>query len=187
MGAGPTISLVKLSVWMVAVVLSFTPFSTADESLGDAAKREKERRKRLEEAGPKAPVIGQDDVRTGKVTADKPGTTDSSKASASGKEPAKPAAPSVSEEQAWRAKADAARARVAAAERAVEAAAGELARSWTDDACPMGMTACLDLEGLRGAQARSDAAKVELEAAKRALVDLEEEARRAGAQPGWIR
>jgi hypothetical protein len=175
--------------WSWLVLLLALPSLAAGQSLADVARKEAERRKKNKEAGIKAPVF---------TDADKPRTEEGAAAKPS-ESPSPPTVPPATttessgrneaderaqKEQMWRSRKAAAVARRDEAKRSYERlnelwlAPGE---TYVDD---QGRTVIRDLEQLRGMIAR---AKAEWDAAEKAIVDLEEDARRAGALPGWLR
>jgi len=152
------------------------------------AKKEEERRKKVQQQkGAPAKVIRDGDLDHGPSPA--PSRAAASPAPPSSGEPAAsaPAAPAdgrQAEEQAWKQRAAAARARVETAQKtfdrvnALWLAPGE----YYVDA--NGKTVVRDLEHLRSL---IETAKHELEAAKSAQDGLADEARRAGVPAGWVR
>ena len=160
------------------------PSLVAAQSLGDAARKEQERRKKNKQAGVQAKVITEEELGGSRPASGKA----AAKAEDSTTTPAPPAPASNEdndrEEQYWRDRAAAARAEVSRLEEVLK----ELEKlflvqgeSYVDDS---GKTVIRDLAHLREIVAR---AKSDLAAARQAVADLEEEARRKGALPGWLR
>jgi hypothetical protein len=146
------------------------------QSLGEAAKKEQERRKKNRQAGVQAKVITEEELAGAR------GAAGAARPAAAGEAPAGPAEPGPATPPA--AAPAAARADVARLEEVVR----ELEKLWlvegesyVDDG---GKTVIRDLAHLREIVAR---AKADLSAARRALDNLEDEARRKGALPGWLR
>jgi hypothetical protein len=171
------------------LLLLVGPSLVFGQSLGEAARKEQERRKKNKQAGVQAKVITEEDLRSGSPEA----ATKEVEAQPDAPAP-QPAAtePEVSsgepdraaQEQRWRARAAAARADVARAEAAVKELSqlslveGEY---YVDD---QGNKVIRNLAHLRELVAKADA---DLARARQALANLEEEARRSGALPGWLR
>jgi hypothetical protein len=171
--------------FLVVLALSLAATPARSESLGRAARRERERRQKNEEAGVK-PVrtITNDDVRT---KSDEPGSKSATPANGKDAESADRGSHSLlpaeeratearrsSEESTWRSRAQAARGRL------------EIARERLKNTPPqIGY-----FSGTRYWSTSNPAyadAQLEVKAAERAIQDLEEQARRAGALPGWLR
>jgi hypothetical protein len=162
------------------------PGLAAGQSLGDAARKETDRRRRNQDAGVKAPVFTDDSLPS-------PGA---SPLPAATPEPPRPGADVIArggrsesgarleKEQYWRSRWAAALQQRDAAKQRYESlntmwlAPGE---SYVDD---QGRTVVRDLEELRRMVAEAKAA---WQAAEKALADVEEDGRRAGALPGWFR
>jgi hypothetical protein len=164
------------------------PSLTAAQSLGDAARKEQERRKKNKQAGVQARVITEEELGGGRPATARPAGQAADPATEAAPAPPPPAsAPDEDrerQEQYWRDRANAARAEVARLEEVVK----ELEKlylvdgeSYVDDG---GKTVIRDLAHLREIVAR---AKSDLAAARQAVADLEDEARRKGALPGWLR
>jgi hypothetical protein len=161
------------------------PSLVAAQSLGDVARKEQERRKKNKQAGVQTKVITEDELSGGSRGAGTAKPADAAAAAA----PAAPSEPAANDdrdeqEQYWRDRAAAARAEVARLEEVVK----ELEKlylvngeSYVDES---GQTVVRDLAHLREIVAK---ANQELAAAKQAVGDLEDEARRKGALPGWLR
>jgi hypothetical protein len=171
----------RRTCWLLLVLV--LPGLAAGQSLGDAARKETERRRKNKEAGVKAPAFTDEGVpRT------EPSPSSSPRPSASAA-PEAPAGRDESEvrrqkEDYWRGRWAAARQRRDDAKQRYEAV-NELwlgpGESYVDS---QGRTVIRDLEHLRRLLAQ---AKAEWDAAEKAIVDLEDEGRRAGALPGWFR
>jgi hypothetical protein len=171
------------TLWPAALCLILAgPSLLRGDSLGEAAKREQDRRKKLEDSGSTpSRVISQDDLPPSEKKAAGPGAptseTESARrpvtfiggpmGSAGGDDPS-----------SWATRRRALEADVQTAERELEEAKSRQARYYVR----MGERIPLDNnpQKLQAAQAR-------LEAARQALVALEEDARRRGIPPGWLR
>jgi hypothetical protein len=178
------------------LVLALLPAPASAQSLGAAARKEEERRQKNKEKGVKAPLF--DDSKISKKEppspspAASPGTTT---AAAPSKAPATAAATESSlddaeaeqrrkQEEMWRGRMTAARARRDETKKAYDylnslvLGPGEY---YVDD---KGQVIVRDVEQLR--QMITEA-KAQWDAAEKAIGDLEDSARRAGALPGWLR
>jgi hypothetical protein len=174
----------RRGLWLLLVLV--LPGLAVGQSLGDAARKEAERRKKNKEAGLKAPSFTDEGQDRKEPTA--PGATPRPAPSAD----APPAAPAASDdsaardakEQYWRGRWATARQRRDEAKERYDKvnelwlAPGE---SYVDS---QGRVVIRDLQELRSLVAQAKAA---WDAAEKALVDLEDEGRRAGALPGWFR
>jgi hypothetical protein len=197
----------KRLLWLLVAALTVAP-SVRAESLGDAAKREEERRKKIEESGEgSSPVIHETELwlNKGKIAneggsapatpADLPSGSSAAKAnSSSATTPQKK--DSKGDAAAWAARTAPLETRVREAERALEAAkAAPLSTG-------VGRTVYVDSNGgYYGSQdsgASYESAKkyheesvakaqARLDAARKALEALEDEARRQSIPPGWLR
>jgi hypothetical protein len=174
--------------WSLLVTLVLLPGLAGAQSLGEAARKEKERRKRLEESGVKPRELTDKDLRSGKgAVANDPANTSADAAGQS-------SAPATSadeederrrrEEAGWRQRVARARARADEARQYYEylnslsLSPGEY---YVDE---NGKPVYRTVEELRSAIAK---AKAESEAAEKALENLLESARRDNVPPGWLR
>jgi hypothetical protein len=174
------------TAWAAALFLLALPALVTGQSMGEAAKKERERRAKLEQAGASAQPISEKDLAASKGrTANDPGESPSPSASArpAGEAGgARGAAPGA--EDYWRRRVGQARDRVAEAQARHDA---------MQRMVHLGQPAMYDEGGrqvMYSAQQlkqRADEAQAELAEAQKALDDLLEEARRAGALPGWLR
>ena len=185
----------------LALLLALGP-AASGQSLGEAARKEKERRQK---AGPTGPAFTDDDLRgyaeggpaakgaargPDKSTAGEKGSADKAT-----KEGTARGGEGAGDEAYWRARAKTARAavegaeaRVAQAEAAVRAApAGGIRQPQPGDALAQVPPPVVKDAEHQAAEAALAAARSDLERAKKALADLEEEARRKGVLPGWLR
>jgi hypothetical protein len=160
------------------------------QSLGEAARKEQERRKKNKQTGVQAKVITEEDLRSGSGTSSSAGKTAEATAAEPAASTVNEAAPAEAEpdreaqERQWRERAATARANVERAEAVVKYLSqlslvpGEY---YVDED---GKTLIRDLAHLREIVAKAES---DLAQAKQAQRDLEEEARRSGALPGWLR
>jgi hypothetical protein len=164
----------KTSAALVVLAL-LLPASLRAESLAEAAQRERDRRERNRQEG-RAPVrvITQDDLSTNDDASATPAPRPTAASDREAPAPA-PTPTRSAEEESWRARAKAARARI-------DAARQHLAE--TPETHPV-----MDANGAVWLMDNPEhaAARSALAAAETALVDLEDEARRAGVLPGWLR
>jgi len=178
----------------LALLLALGP-GASGQSLGEAARKEKERR---EKAGPTGPAFTDEDLRgyaEGGPDATKPAAGEKTSTDKTKKEAPAPGEGGAGEEAHWRARAKTARAAIAAAEARVakaevalrDAPAGGIRQPQPGDAVTqVPPPVVTDADG-RAAEAALAAARSELARAKKAWTDLEDEARRKGALPGWLR
>jgi hypothetical protein len=205
----------RLAGTVVLVVLGMASATQVPgQSLAETAKREKQRRaQRKEKKEPARSFTDADLGRSGTVAnnpSDPPAVDQRTSRAASRRPSAQ--APSTSQnrgESYWRSRATQARARVAAAEKKLEeaerapGAGGPLPLGDYKVNCKPGRLLlsdgtlgpvtnnCKAAQALgdarRRSHARVEAARRELEQARKALAALKEQARRAGALPGWLR
>jgi Tfp pilus assembly protein FimV len=178
----------------LALLLAFGP-GASGQSLGEAARKEKDRR---EKAGPTGPAFTDEDLRgyaEGATGPTKPAAGEKASTDKAKKEAPAPGEGGAGDEAYWRARAKAARAAIAAAEARVakaeaalrDAPAAGIRQPQPGDAVAQVPPPVVTDADQRGAEAALAAARSELERAKKAGNDLEEEARRKGALPGWLR
>jgi len=174
------------------IVLAWTllvPVAAAGQSLGEAARKEQERRERAKKAGASAPTLTEKDLAESRgttlnVTGQRIAKPEAPPASASRKTPRAPDTSTESSESYWRGRAIAAHNRVSSA----EARYGSM-----DAAIRLGQAGVPDANGVvriysqQQLKTMADRAQAELAAAKQALEEVLEEGRRAGALPGWLR
>ena len=195
----------------LALVLAQVASSPAQD-LAAAAQREKARRSQQKDPDATRHYSDEDLPKSANSRSSDTGTSEAPK-QAAGSTPTSAAAPGTGEAY-WRARAASARASVATAERdlaraeraasAIGPALGPAAAPCQAGAIPRygesleefrrraANTVTCDVDQLRLLEAqkaseRVEAARQALAKAQQALVNLEEEARRAGALPGWIR
>jgi len=171
------------------------------QSLGDAARKERERRDKVRETQPSARTLTDDDLASTKGAlandpeAAPPQTTEAEEggeSSASGGPPTSrglrqavpDAVPPAGGEEHWRARAAQARGRIAEAQRRNEAFQRMIRFGQPARYDETGRRVIFSVERMKE---KADAAEAELRAAEKALEDLLEEGRKAGALPGWLR
>lgn len=181
------------------LALALAPALAAGQSLGDAARREQERRRQLEAAGAKAHVITDSELSTGRPAAEAPRESQAEPARPAddGAAPAQeggfnpPSAARGSEsddargqEDEWRARVRDARNRIERARRRHDFFTGLTmvpGKTYYDESGRAVITSIEQLQQLTAEALR------DLQAAEQELTDLEETARRAGVPPGWLR
>jgi hypothetical protein len=185
----------RVSPFLIAILLC--PLWLGGQSLGEVAKKEKKRREDNKEKGVKSLVVAPDEVSTENEETEGTEQTGGIEKTVDGSDdtyaPANPDAArqrrdSVSdrqrEEALWRSRFSEARARLNAAQERYDAlkelhlAPGEY---YVDE---NGRPLIRSLAELRR---MTTEAETELNAAKKSLDDMREEARRAGVPPGWLR
>lgn len=173
--------------WAAAVVLfALVPGLSAAQSLGELARKEKERRKKNQEQGVKARSITDQEVPATSDTSPPAGDSSAKEAPSASTAPAaseKAARPQLSEQE-WRFRVSEARSRVQKARERLDTLS-ELhlvpGMQYVDEKGKPLITSVGQLQGL------VEEARAELAAAEKALADLLEQARRAGVPPGWLR
>jgi hypothetical protein len=200
----------RRKAWAVAVAATLAlPGIAAAQGLGDAAKKERE--KRTKGASPAAPkkVYTEEDIQGLPPLANEPGSpegaTPKAEAPAPGTPPRAPAEPKIvipglareaeeppaseeearrRDEQRWRARVSEGRARIEKARTAYEFLSKLVLVPGYVYVDEHGQTV---IDSIGQLQALTAGAKAELDAAEKALADLLEEARRAAVPPGWLR
>lgn len=189
-----------MRTWHALVALAALPALVSGQSLGDAARKERERREGLKKAGTASRTVTEEDLATTKGAVANASATEPEpgEAEAEGKpQPAttvRPFSRALTEtgsgapapaggEAYWRGRVATARARIEEARRAYQSFQRKLDGR---ESAPSenGQEMVWDVHKLK---AVGDAAEAELKAAEKALEDLLEEARHAGALPGWLR
>jgi hypothetical protein len=178
----------------VAIVVSVLPLTAGGQSMGEAARKAKELRAKNARSGVKAKSYTQDDVKNAPPLANDPDQPAASPGppsspeipSSSAAEAPSPDGPTVAgrNEAAWRGRIVEARQRIEAARKDHEYWSGYtmvVGDIFVDEQDRPVITSIEQL------QAKTAAAKKAVEAAEKALVNLEEEARKAGVPPGWLR
>jgi hypothetical protein len=183
--------------WLLSILV-MVPALAAGQSLGEVAKKEQERRDRLRQKGVHSRPLTEEDLATTKGTvANEPTTANTASAdgekangddaeavSGGGLLEVANDAPAQSGEGYWRGRVARGRARIAAAQRRLEALQLMIR---------VGQPAAFDENGKRvmysvhQLKAKADQAAADLAAARQAVEDVIEEGRRAGVPPGWFR
>ncbi len=180
------IQLGVLLVFLVSVCIA------EDSPLAAAAKREKERRAKIAAEKTETKSFTNQDVEdfkaknpTGEETSGEPGAEQAASTDTAGESTT--AGEAKDEEAYWKEKAEAARERVKAAEEKINKTQDDIDALWryqtaVDDGQQQQQTV-----GERGKRMNDlDTAKKELEDAKAAEEELQEDARKEGAPPGWV-
>lgn len=164
------------------------PLASSAQSLGEAARKEEARRQKNKERGVKAPVF--DDSKIAKTGAAVPAPAASTAPASPSPAPALPdsgdaeAEQRRQQEELWRGRMAEARIRRDEAKQGhdvLNALSLAPRESFVDE---QGRTLVRDAEHLRQLIAE---AKAKWDAAERAIDEVEEAGRRAGALPGWLR
>lgn len=176
--------------WAATIAIVLLPALTFGQSLGELAKKEKERRKKNQEQGVKARTITDEQVSTASDTPPPPPPPESSAKTASSDTTAAGAAttgasskPPLKEEE-WRYRVAEARTRVQRARERCDYLSG---LSLVPGEYYVDEKGNPVISSLGQLQSMVREANAEREAAEKALADLLEEARRAGVPPGWLR
>lgn len=179
----------RLVQLLVTVLLAAWASPVAGQSLAAVARTEEARRKQIKQA---SKVITNKDLRQSDRVAPPPVATPAATPAAPAPDPAAPpideAAQREQDEQAWRQKMSDARLALERSQMYSDALQSKINALWTDFTArdDPAQRAQLELERKR-ALAEQERVKGEIEARKKAIDDLEEEARKAGVPPGWIR
>lgn len=185
--------MMKPSAALICLVA--LPALAGGQSLGEAAKKERDRRDKLRQAGVTTRTLTQEDVAAtkGRLANDpneQPAASDGQTAKkvdrpvASAIETAPEEVSSGTGEEYWRGRVASARARVRDAQLRHEAFQAIIR---------LGQPAAYDENGRRviysihQLKVKADAAAAELASAQKTLESLLEEGRRSGALPGWLR
>jgi hypothetical protein len=167
----------------LALAVALTAGPVLGQSLGEAAARERE--KRAKQAKPPR-TYTNDDLK--KVSGSKDGSP--SPASSTAPPPEADADPEGPSEAEWRQRAAKAREAVAEAEASVQRIQDRI-DVLRLDRDPSRLGDPFRLQSIEAdvakAQRELEAAKADVGRAKQAVADLEDEARRAGVPPGWLR
>ena len=182
-------------LWVGLVAM---PLAANAQSLGELAKKEQERREKVRKAGVSTKTLTESDLANTKGTVVDARATEGGEAAGSetasapaeaGAAGATPAAgseetPRETPEESWKRRVGHARARVAHAQQQ---------HDYMQQVLRSGQPTMIDENGRRvmysnqQLKAKADAAQAALTTAQTALDNLLEEARRQGAQPGWLR
>jgi hypothetical protein len=176
---------------LLVVVLAAWASPAAGQSLAAVARKEEARRKEIKQS---SRVITNKDLRQ-VAAVPPPVTAPAATTAAPAPDPAPPADKPVDEgaerekdEQAWRRKMADARVALERSQMYADALQSKINALWADFTArdDPAQRAQIELERKR-AIAEQERVKGEIETQKKAIADLEEEARRAGVPPGWIR
>jgi hypothetical protein len=175
---------------LVILLLTVWTAPAAGQSLAAVARKEEARRKQLKQS---SRVLTNKDLK--QVEGALPPPPPAAAPAPAGGDAAKPADAPVDEEQqrkddeqAWRKKMADARLALERSQMYADALQSKINALWTDFTArdDPAQRAQLEIERKR-ALAEQERVKGEIEAQKKAIADLEEEARRAGIPPGWLR
>ncbi|MBK5296563.1 MAG: hypothetical protein JJE40_05330 [Vicinamibacteria bacterium] len=178
---------------LVIVLLAAWASPAAGQSLAAVARKEEARRKQVTQP---SRVITNKDLRP--VDGARPPVAqpppapapapDTAAPGAPGDKPADESAQREQDEQAWRQKMADARVALERSQMYADALQSKINSLWADFTArdDPAQRAQLELERKR-ALAEQERVKGEIETQKKAIADLEEEARKAGVPPGWIR
>lgn len=172
------------------VLVLVLPALGLGQSLGAAAQKEKERRKKNQETGVKAKVMTDEDVaavhQDAPATAASPSPRPSLFASPQDDTRSEGGSDRVRKQQEtrWRERMAQANARLERARKRYETLSQMYLAQGEYFADEKGRAVISSAEQLQRLTAQ---AKAELEAAQKAIDNLEDEARRAGVPPGWLR
>lgn len=184
LGAGPPV--------LLTIVVMTTP-ALAQPPLAEVAREEKERRASISE---KSRVYTNEDLRGGPgLTTGSPATPDQSAepsppepAVAADDSPGDGAASAASEEEAWRERITSAREAKQRAELLVEALQNRVDSLWADFTARDDPFQRAQIErDRRAALAELERTLADVDRYDQEIRDIQEEARRAGAPPGWLR
>ncbi len=178
---------------LVIVLLAAWASPTAGQSLAAVARQEEARRKQVTQP---SRVITNKDLRPvdgarPPVAQPPPGQApapDTATPGEPGDKPVDESAQREQDEQAWRQKMADARVALERSQMYADALQSKINSLWADFTArdDPAQRAQLELERKR-ALAEQERVKGEIETQKKAIADLEEEARKAGVPPGWIR
>jgi hypothetical protein len=186
------------NAWTAAMALCLLPLVCSGQSLGSAAQKEKDRRKKNQEAGVKARTVTDDDLAASRpADAPAPSSSSSSTTASPPAERSGTAAGVVppsnddaesgrraAQEMEWRSRMVAARARLEKAKKTHDALSKMSLVPGEEYVDERGRAVVTSAEQLQRLTAQ---AKAEVDAAQRNIDDLEERARRENVPPGWLR
>lgn len=181
---------------LVIVLLAAWASPAAGQSLAAVARKEEARRKQLKQP---SRVITNKDLRAGDagpravaqppVAAPAPApAADAAAPGAPGDKPVDEATQREQDEQAWRQKMADAKLTLERSQMYADALQSKINALWADFTArdDPAQRAQIELERKR-ALAEQERVKGDIETQKKAISDLEEEARKAGVPPGWVR
>lgn len=172
-----------------ALLLLLVPAVAAAQSLGDAAQKEKERRRKAQHSSAPSPVITIEELKSNRGSlANDPKAAPAAGPQASPKRDGTAPTPAPvdprRDEESWRSRVGEAEAKIAEAKKRYDTLNGLSlvgGEYYTDE---NGNPMITSLEQLRRMIAT---AKAQMDAAQKALDDLLESARQQGVPPGWLR
>jgi hypothetical protein len=173
--------------YVAALLGLLTPSLVFGQSLAEAARQEKERRKKIQEStSSTSKVVSDEELQTnkGSVANDPQASSASTGTGSQSSQPATPAWDKARDEQAWRDRAARAEARLADAKQRYETLNGLTLTQGQYYVDKDGKKVIGSLEQLRQ---KIDQAKAEYDDAQRDRDAVFEGARRAGVPPGWLR
>lgn len=182
----------RLVQLLVLVLLAAWASPVAGQSLAAVARTEEARRKQIKQS---SKVLTNKDLRQSDRVTPPPVAAPAATPAAPAPDPAAAATPPVDEdaqreqdEKAWRQKMADARIGLERSQMYSDALQSKINALWTDFTArdDPAQRAQIELERKR-ALAEQERVKGEIETQKKAIADLEEEARKAGVPPGWIR
>jgi hypothetical protein len=170
---------------LIAVLLAAWASPAAGQSLAAVARKEEARRKDIKQS---SRVITNKDLRPVTSVPSPPAAVPAPDPAAPAEKPADESAAAVQDEQAWRKKMADARVALERSQMYADALQSKINALWADFTArdDPAQRAQIELERKR-ALAEQARVKDEIEKQKKAIADLEEEARKAGVPPGWIR
>jgi hypothetical protein len=186
--------------WAVLAGALLVTTTASAQSLGDAAAKERERRDKVHANAPPSRTVTDEELASNKgklanepdpvpPQASEPVAIRSEDPEASGRagsgipgfiEAQQP----VKDESYWRARAAEAHNRIAMAQRRYDSLQRQILFGQPERYDESGQRVIYSIQTMKQ---KADAAEAELKAAQQALEDLDQEARRAGALPGWLR
>lgn len=176
---------------LILALLVFVPAAAAAsaQSLADVARKEAERREKLDTT---SKVLTNKDLGPSRGSITPPPPVEAAEPDAApqpeGGPPVSEEAQRAEDEQAWRQKMAAARVALERSEMFLDALQSKINALWAEFTArdDPAQRARIELERQR-ALTEFERVKNEVEQHRTAIADLEEEARRAGVPPGWLR
>lgn len=175
---------------LVVVLVASWATPAAGQSLAAVARKEEARRKQIKQS---SRVITNKDLRQvppapPAVAAPPPAAPVGPESAAPADKPADDSVDAEKDEQAWRQKMNDARLALERSQMYADALQSKINALWADFTArdDPAQRAQIEIERKR-AIAEQVRVKGEIETQKKAIADLEEEARKAGVPPGWIR
>ncbi len=163
------------------------PALVAGQSMGDAARKERERRERIREAGASGRTVTEEELASNKGSLANDPKAAPAKVSEGGNTKSRPTARTASDargEEYWRRRVAQARGEVERAQRRHDAFQRMIHLGQPGEYDENGRRVIYSIYQMKE---MADAAAAELAARQKALEHLLEDARRSGALPGWLR